>query len=199
MFCGREEYDLKLSSQIKSCPWVNQKLFYRSHILHKIGIKSFYIWAEIEWRWTQSSSNRSLLTIFFRKNNFQVSSPSSAQPTSALPALVFLIQMLFYDARWTQSLRCAHCNVQCVVHIAHCNVHKMCAHIASPFRNRIGHIKEPLEQFCRMWFQSCKFLRPFQSVSESCGFIGPGTFNSKASNDRMFQKILRKRFMNKNL
>jgi len=29
----------------------------------------------------------------------QVSSPSSAQPTSALPFLVFLIQMLFYDSR----------------------------------------------------------------------------------------------------
>ena len=137
--------------------------------------------------------------LFFGKKYFQVSSPSSAQPTSALPFLVFLIQMLFYDSRWTQSLRCAHCNAQWVVHIAHCNVHKMCAHIALPFRNRIGHIKESLDQFCRMWLQSCKFLRPFQSVSESCGFIGPGTFNNKASNDRMFQKIFRQRFMNKNV
>ena len=60
--------------------------------------------------------------LFLEKKYFQVSSPSSAQTTSALPFLVFLIQMLFYDSRWTQSLRCAHCNVQCVVYNVHCTL-----------------------------------------------------------------------------
>ena len=41
-----------------------------------------------------------ILQINFFLNEFQVSSPSLAKPTLAFPSIVFLFQMLLYDARW---------------------------------------------------------------------------------------------------